>query len=699
MNAARFVLTIACCSAVACGPKDRTATPPGANASADAGSAAAGADAGPEILQAESEIALRTRTLAALDAGDVIAADRALREIVRRRSTAIGARGIIDALERCALKDNLRNCNLANLTTLEVTAPPPPATVSKERGTRITAKPVAREDEPNPAKSVFETRKNPGIWYIQRGLARRFLNQQGMPKEKVDWLPSDLGDSALVLVKWTGARWLAVYGRTHNDGRFVVLVDSKGVPERILDFRAWRAHNALVEVGIRNVDMVGDTLYVKQESNASDGFVAAVDTNTGKTLWQSERLGMSSQVIAGDEHVVVWTYSGAPINGTPVPQGFRLYDRATGEVVARIPTSYVIGTIIRGDGSIYAYGGGPGLEKTNRVEINTPAKRVPDPPPTPEPPKEGTIRLATLKPIDPALAKARLDAFGVLDEGRTLDALVVLRDIYDKLPSSIAAQALFDAARIDAAEQREAARIDLTPKPGTVSPMISLATPVKNRTAPIKRTRTSPPKLKLLEEKEVRTHRSAWFFDAKIPANTYEQDERPNGVPILPAPLWLPSGRTMDVVTPNGDQTVAVYSAINVCVFRSDKLVSQLTVDRTGGYRVPRFADAVGNVVFVSLTDPKGGTLVAADLQSGSIFWKTDKVPIASFVIDGGYIIAITQEGAKKPEYLVIEGDTGKVVSRTSTPKGLTSFASRLALWQGTLYSFNDIMTARFSVE
>ena len=149
----------------------------------------------------------------------------------------------------------------------------------------------------------------------------------------------------------------------------------------------------------------------------------------------------------------------------------------------------------------------------------------------------------------------------------------------------------------------------------------------------------------------------------------------------------------------NGDQVVAVYGN-DVSVFRKGQEVTTLSFDPAQReLRIP-FADAIGSVLLTSMR-PWGdeASLVAIDMETGKPYWQLANLALSSFLLQSGYLIGSTEGLGKKPEFVVIEADTGRLVSRTSTPQAVPSFANLLAREGSTLWAFNVINTTRLAIE
>ena len=529
------------------------------------------------------------------------------------------------------------------------------------------------------------------------------------------FLPRTFGGNSLLSVKWTGASWLGLYGRGRSDARFVLVTDPDGKPLDALDFRQWRTKSSALESGISEVDLANDVLYVRQELNASEGFFAAIDVKTGNTIWRSTGVGMSTHFVVGDEHLFVWVYGGGQ-PGAPIPQGFQVIERGTGVIATRIPTPYVSFGLLPSDGALIVESGGPGLGNSNLVSIAAKVHRTAPPRKQPDPPGP-TRRIGAARPTEAGDVEARAAALAMLDAGKTLEALLALRALFDRHPESFAIEALYTAAEQEANRLREVATTEAqqrvpklvetrivalkTPRRSVVpAPAIAFG-PEKNAPAPIPRTGAAP-KLRLVDENETRRHPSGWFSDKNLTPTTFEVDESPGPQPILARPIWLPaardgSGLMADTVT--GEQVVAVYGN-DVSVFRRGQEVTTLAFDPgQRELRIP-FADAIGNVLLASVR-PWGdeASLVAVDLETGKPYWQTTNLALSSFVAQDGYLIGSTEGLGKKPELVVLEADTGRVLSRTTTPQAVPSFANLLARDGTTLWAFNVINTTRLAIE
>ncbi|HSO37530.1 MAG TPA: hypothetical protein VLT33_33625 [Labilithrix sp.] len=693
---------------VACGSNTKSA-PPVAAISLPVGSTPAGPGGGPVAASDEAE--LRARALAALDEGDLESADGPLREVIRRHPERVGTLGLLAALESTTGRSKLENHAFANLRPTLVTAPPAPMPTKPTDSVKLTAKVLPKGPSFDRDRDVFFQSFGPPFPVRPRRGVPTIKPQPWLPF----FLPRTFGGNSLLSVKWTGARWLGLYGRGRSDARFVLVTDPDGKPLDALDFRAWRTKSSALESGISEVDLANDVLYVRQELNASEGFFAAVDVKSGKTIWRSTGIGMSTHFVVGDEHLFVWVYGGGQ-PGAPIPQGFQVIERGTGAIATRIPTPYVSFGLLPTDGALLVESGGPGLGNSNLVSIAAKVHRTERPGKQPDPPGP-TRRIGSSRPTDARDIDARAAAYAMLDAGKTLEALLALRSLFDRHPESFAIEALHVAAEQEANRLREVAAAEAqrrtpklvetrivalkTPRRSVVpAPAISFG-PEKNALAPVPRT-GAPPRLRFVEEKETRRHPSGWFSDKNLTPTTFEIDESPGPQPILARPLWLPatrdgSGLMADTVT--GEQVVAVYGN-DVSVFRKGQEVATLAFDPgQRELRIP-FADAIGNVLLASVR-PWGdeASLVAVDLATGKPYWQTTNLALSSFVAQDGYLIGSTEGLGKKPELVVIEADTGRVISRTPTPNAVPSFANLLARDGATLWGFNVINTTRLAIE
>lgn len=92
-----------------------------------------------------------------------------------------------------------------------------------------------------------------------------------------------------------------------------------------------------------------------------------------------------------------------------------------------------------------------------------------------------------------------------------------------------------------------------------------------------------------------------------------------------------------------------------------------------------------------------GPSVVAVDTKTGAQLWRTKEIRAESLVLADGYVIATHSPYNQPTQIVVLEGDTGKVVSRV-TMKGQTS-RYRLVLDKGFLYGFDGVMSCKFAVE
>jgi hypothetical protein len=313
-------------SVLACGACGGKATTRGSQAALAVPPAPLAApDGGPERSAAESDEAVRERILAALDAGDLAAADEPLRQLFGR-SERLGTRSLLDAVDATTGRDAVRAHPFANVRPTRVTELPPEASAP----TKPVAL-VARRVKGAVPLSRFGNRDGGGLG-DQQYPAPPDRRWSKMPYGGPDAVPEEFAGNSLLLLRPSAGRWLALYGRDRADARFVAILREDGTAEQIFDFAAWRAKIQIAEAGISWAELRGTTLYVKNEVVAFDGFIAAIDVTTGKTLWRSEQVGFASNFVVGDDKVVIWRWQPR--------DSIVAIDRTTGVTAARLDTPF-----------------------------------------------------------------------------------------------------------------------------------------------------------------------------------------------------------------------------------------------------------------------------------------------------------------------------------------------------------------------
>lgn len=624
----------------------------------------------PGLVATETDATLRDRALAALDAGDLEAADPPLRELVRRSPSA-GTIGLLNAVDAITGRDRTRAHPFANVRPIRVSAVREPPASGK------------------PSPLVPKRRKASGIPDLgdQRlfpGATKRTPTPTREPAQSEPPIPLRFAGNDLLLTRPSEGRWLALYGRDRSDARFVAVLGADGAAEAVFDFAAWRAKNQIAEAGIAWADLAGDTLYLKTEVMAYDGFVAAVDRKTGNTAWRSEVVAFASNFVVGTDQVVVWRWQ--PTNA------ILAFDKRTGATVARAtmaenPARYLVAS----HGVVEAHDvaqlrAGEVFELKVATTEST-ATRAPLPKPVP------TKRIAAQPCERSEDRERRRRAWELLDADDPRAALLIVREILERQPGNFAVGALFDTAD----ERLAAARASVSASAAQVVPLRVRADAPVGR-APIARGPKAPV-IRVVEEREYRRHHTAWFAENDVTPNAFDRDTAPSQHPVNPAPAWLAetfAGESWTEGVSADDHAVAVYGHRHVIAYRDGKALSVLDFGprfpRPGAYVV--FADLIGDVVIASADFDGKAALVALDAKTGNALWRTPVEGVGSFVFVDGHVVAMT--GSK--EIVVVEGDTGRIASRVKTPKAYP-MSYRLARKGNTIFGFDSVLTARFAIE
>lgn len=625
-----------------------------------------------EASNAFSSSELRTGALAAIDRGDLREAERRLDETLRFSPQSVATRRLLAAVRAITNGDGASARPFANVPVARVSAPPeaPPS----RPGALVTKKRVL----PTP---VGPSWKRLGDMRYPHAIVKFDIDD---PKVWVPpFLPRRLANNGLILARPSDGRWIATYGRGHLDARFVAVLGPDGHAEHVLDFAAWRARNQIAEAGVAWAELEGDTLYIKTEIMAYEGFLAAVDLPTGRTCWRSERVAFATNFALADDRLAVWM-------STPTSTIISV-DKSTGKTLSRASMGPLAlpNALLVEDGFVEAHG--VSRMKDNEVlRLDVPATRARQTSVSADirPPARTELSESHVDPRDDA---ARIEAWTKIDAGDPVGALLTLRDVLERSPTNFATEALFDAARNEAAEARrrgESAVRALTP--------IVVASDNPLGRAPIARGR-KPPKLRIVEERETRRHRSGWFAESGLAPTTFDRDVSPSALSILPEPTWLPASlqgarRWVDVTAP--DHTVGVYEPEQVVVFREGRPVTVLDASKAD-FQMVLYADVQDDIAF--LAEAKGPSIVAVDTKTGAQLWRTKDIRAESLVLTDGYVIATHSPYNQPSQIVVLEGDTGKVVSRV-TLKAQTS-RYRLVLANGFLYGFDSVMACKLAVE
>jgi hypothetical protein len=670
MHARGGVVALLFAGLVACGGRPATkAAPPAGLVVPPAVPAVVDAPLAKEST--EDDDVLRERVLLALDAGNLEAVEAPLRQLFGR-APRTGTRSLLDAVDATTGRDAVRPHPFANVRPLRVTELPPAPPLPKKPATL-----VAKRRKGASTVELGDT-EFPAPEYRRMGAGR------GGAVAYPDAIPHEFAGNSLLLVRPSAGRWLALYGRDRADARFVAVLREDGTTEALFDFAAWRMKIQIAEAGISWAELRGGTLYVKTEVVAFDGFIAAIELKTGKTLWRSEQVGFASNFVVGEDKIVAWRWQ---------PRDSILaLDRATGATVARLDTPYNPARVLVAAGGRVEAQGVAQFGEDEVYDIDVATTDAPPPPPVlgkPAPHK----RVASDALRSPGDVERRRKAWGLLDADEPLGALLLLREVLDREPGNFAAGTLYAAAEAALAAAREQVGKQQVPvvRAGTAPPVGRAPIALGAR----------PPVVRLVEEREYRRPDSAWFAENDVPPNHFSRDTAPSQYTVNPAPAWFADSlageaRTQDVSAP--DHAVGIYGYRLVGVYRDGKLATVLDFGeddprRSRGRANVMFADVVGDVVLVSTLSDKP-FLTAADGKTGAILWRAPGIKAMSFVVVDGYVIAANGS----TDVVVLAGDTGRIVQRVKTPKAYP-MTYRLARKGQTLFGFDLVMTSRFALE
>lgn len=667
MHARGGVVALLFAGLLSCGSRPASKAPPSTGLAVPPAPGAV-ADVSVAKETTEDDEALRARVLLALDSGNLEAAEVPLRQLFGR-APRTGTRGLLDAVDGATGRDAVRPHPFANL-----------------RPTRVTELPAAPASPKKPATLVAKRRK--GASPVELGdteFPAPEHRRLGMGKVAYpDLLPHEFAGNALLLVRPSAGRWLALYGRDRADARFIAVLREDGTAEALFDFAAWRMKIQIAEAGVSWAEIRGGTLYVKTEVVAYDGFIAAIDLKTGKTLWRSEQVGFASNFVVGEDQIVVWRWQ--------PHDSILAIDRATGATSSRLDTPLnPARVLVAAGGRVEAQGVAQfGADEVYDIDVATT-----DPPAAPAPLAKPTPhKSVAADPLrSPGDVERRRKAWALLDADDPLGALLLVREILDRDPGNFAAGTLFEAAAVALAAAREQVGKTQVPvvRPG-VAPPVGRAPIAVGARAPV---------VRLVEEREFRRPDSAWFAENDVPPNHFSRDVAPSQYAVNPAPAWFADvlageARTQDVSAP--DHAVGIYGYRLVALYKDGKLGTVIDFGgdeprRGRGRANVMYADVVGDVVLVSTLGDKA-FLTAADARTGAILWRAPGIKAMSFVVIDGYIIAANGS----TDVVVLAGDTGRIVQRVKTPKAYP-MTYRLARKDQTLFGFDYVMTSRFALE
>lgn len=581
----------------------------------------------PAAKEATDEASLRAKALAAIDAGDLDAADTPLRSIVRQHPDAIGSRGLLDAVAAITGRDAVHSYVLVQQPLTKVDALPAPVAANAK-----------------PQKLAVETSKTErrfggevGIGDPQRfGLPNEF---QRDPYVRVPaMIPRSDGGLRLVMTRFSGGRWLAFYGHDNDEIRIGAIIGGDGKLEAHLDFSAWRENGQ--ESGIGAAELYEDTLYVESRARS----IVAVELKTGKVRWRSESGYANYAFFAGPTQIATWTYDGITV-----------LDRKTGAVVATANTnSKSISKIEPKNGFVEAIAY---PQELLRVKADV---KAPGPLKLTELP-EGTSKIASDE-LEPADEAQRAKAYEALELGAPIEAVSLLRPVLDRHPQNLAAAALLRAARNDLAEARDKAREVVEKETAKIVSSDHLGGRASKMPAP---------HVNVKEEPETRPF-EAWLASAKGTA-TLEVDVSPSSIPISVAPGWLPDRikeRTRGVTNVRGTRVVAVYGVDVVATFDNGRLVSYIRFDATSDVRYVMGADWAGDDIVV-LVEASERQLVGVDAKTGAMSWRTS-IDAVSFVVDRGAVVCSINGASERgaPAVAVLDAQSGKFLGQTPVSRG-----------------------------
>ena len=553
--------------------------------------------------------AARERALAAMDAGDFVAARNALRGLasdVTRRLTL--------ALEPASA--------FANVRVLRVGARPPAKSTARVEKL-VTTRTMGAPGE----ESEIEVRV----------AGRTFTNIDGALLDGVavpPFVEPRLGRDLASRLRDVDGKWGVVYGT-----RFIAILEADGAPRTILDFAAWRAEPGS-DLRIEGCEIAGDDLFVRA-AGAFGGLLASIDSTTGAVRWQSTNGHYGESFAVGTDRIIAWLGPGEIV----------ALDRATGEIVARraTPETRYPKISIR-DGGVVVHGAGQtagGLLPDERLTVHVAVTNPP--PPLADPPRRPPPR-ATI-PADPvAPPDARIVAWKTLDapgaDGRA--AVLAMRSVIDAHPTNAAALALDDAARamLDASRKRAGDALAKT-QPIPLGPS---GAPTR---APIAR-----PRARRLVRGERRK-----IVPARMAAELPPLDDA-----VLVAPAWVPDRiavrrRDLDAGDANGPLRVEVYKATYspswIVTWREGAVVSVLEHPTD-----VRYAVATEDIVFAIVWDQGRFALEARNAKSGASYWRSrPELRADGLVVEDGYVIALFDAKARI-DAVLFEADTGRVAER-----------------------------------
>ena len=581
----------------------------------------------PVAIEREDIEAARRRVLTALDAGDLASAAAELGAPGWKMATATSLASIVRAYD--APEATRRPRILANVTPVRVgAAPVPPARKATEG--RLVA---------------IRTKAPPGLPDAYSAHAGRVFQEGSSSGEKTPaWLPARLGDKPLHRLRASDGRWIAQWA-----DRYVAILGGPTIV--LLDFGEWSERASAERASVEWADVAGDFLYVLARRPLGERFIAAVATRSGKPLWRSEEGFIDSFVIA-DKSIVAWKYGKA----RGQPGELLAIGRDTGLTTARRATPEVDS----GECHLLAAGGfvacqassqlagGSGLKHDEWLEIREPALT-----PLPAPPEPSTASTSAVASLPaPASADARVAAWKLLDGGDPRAATLALRSFLGERPTDVAALALDEIARAALDTARESAAKEILARHPPV-----LASETPSGSAPVRRSRSR--RLVVASRKSI------------TPEQMLSEFSFPTADEVL-APAWVPEklgsrGRNADAGAVVGvNQRVEIYWGYGA----PSLSVSFLDGKVTSVFEHPREVRASGAIGDVLLTAAGNGAwfLEAHDGKTGALYYRSkEEIHDQYFLVEDGYVVASTP-AKPSADIVLLEADTGKVVSRAHMP-------------------------------
>ena len=635
----------------------------------------------------ESDERLRARALETIDAGDLRLAAEVLHALrARAGGNTESVRALLASIAAIATPSaHVVPHPYANAPVVVASPAPEPPSSEATSGPPVPWK-IRDDDNARGIAEALGDTYFPSPEYRHAGTAR--------PVEYPAAVPAKLAGYTLLLLRPSGGHWLALYGRERADARFVAVLRDDGSLRALVDFAQWRAKNAIADAGISWAELDGDVLYVKTEVFAYDGFVAAVDLKTGKTLWRSERVAYAYNFVVADEAVVLWRWQ---------PRSTLLVlDRKTGATRSRTDMTLAPPAALSAQGGVVLGANAPKLPDNQVVEIAVRTHEA-------IMPRDLGHDVAPSAMIPPSTPLSGVDVasrargWAELDAGHAANAVSVLREVLERRPGNFATDALYThaLATLHDAHARAGALLR-----GVAPVRVHANEPDARAHIHVERAARAP-RLRMVSESETRRHSTAWFAESGAAPNQFDTESgaAPGPYPVTLAPEWLPDellGARLSNTWTQGDDVVAIYDARYVVVFERGTFRAALDF---GG---PRDKDALrvsagalaGDALLVTVrpSDSRRPFAAALDMTTGTPAWTTAGVEGAGFVVMNGYAITSSAPKAEQADIVELEADTGRIVQRVRAPKSFPS-AYRLARQGNVLFGFGYVHSCTLTIE